>query len=262
VAAVASAVLLAADAADARVRRDVSRLVFNQSVDVLERIEREIEPIDSLRAAVTSAPELPRDTAYLVVSIADHRLWLRRRDSTLFTAPVATGSGRVLERGRGGSWRFETPRGRLVVQAKETDPVWVPPDWHYIEAARRRGLGLVRLEHGRQIRAADGSVVTVVGSDVVRRWPDGRTRVAAAGEGRELVVGGNIVVPPFGTNQRKYHGVLGTHRLVLGDGYAIHGTDKPESVGRSVSHGCVRLRNDDIARLFALVPVGTVVYIY
>ena len=50
------------------------------------------------------------------------------------------------------------------------------------------------------------------------------------------------MIPPFGTNQRKYKGVLGTHRLVLGDGYALHGTDKPESIGRSVSHGCVRLR--------------------
>jgi len=29
-----------------------------------------------------------------------------------------------------------------------------------------------------------------------------------------------------------------------------------------VSHGCVRLRNEDVARLYELVPVGTPVYIY
>jgi lipoprotein-anchoring transpeptidase ErfK/SrfK len=81
-------------------------------------------------------------------------------------------------------------------------------------------------------------------------------------EGHEIVAGGNLLIPPFGTNQRKYKGVLGTHRLVLGDGYALHGTDHPESIGRSVSHGCVRLRNEDIATLYGMVEVGTPVYIY
>ena len=57
-------------------------------------------------------------------------------------------------------------------------------------------------------------------------------------------------------------GGLGTHRLNLGNGYALHGTNQPASVGRAVSHGCVRLRNEDIAKLYAMVPVGTPVYIY
>jgi lipoprotein-anchoring transpeptidase ErfK/SrfK len=56
--------------------------------------------------------------------------------------------------------------------------------------------------------------------------------------------------------------VLGTYRLVLGDGYGIHGTDTPSSIGRSASHGCVRLRNEDIETLYRMVPVGTPVYIY
>ena len=73
---------------------------------------------------------------------------------------------------------------------------------------------------------------------------------------------GRIIVPPLGTNQRKYKGVLGTHRLNLGQGYALHGTNNPASIGRSVSHGCIRLRNEDIARLYSMVAVGTPVYIY
>ena len=77
-----------------------------------------------------------------------------------------------------------------------------------------------------------------------------------------MVAGGNIIIPPFGTNARRYEGVLGTRRLNLGDGYGIHGTNKPETVGQAVSHGCVRMRNEDIERLFELVPVGTPVYIY
>ena len=48
----------------------------------------------------------------------------------------------------------------------------------------------------------------------------------------------------------------------MGDGYALHGTDEPTSIGTSVSHGCVRLRNEDIETLYQMVPVGTPVYIY
>ena len=69
-------------------------------------------------------------------------------------------------------------------------------------------------------------------------------------------------MPPYGTNQRKYKGTLGGHRLNMGDGYALHGTDEPLSIGKAVSHGCVRLRNEDIAYLYSVVPVGTPVFIY
>ena len=100
------------------------------------------------------------------------------------------------------------------------------------------------------------------GNDVVRVLPDGRRNVLQATDGREIVVDGKVLVPPLGTTQRRYEGVLGTHRLNMGDGYAIHGTNQPETVGRAVSHGCVRLRNEDIAKLYAMVPVGTPVYIY
>jgi lipoprotein-anchoring transpeptidase ErfK/SrfK len=55
---------------------------------------------------------------------------------------------------------------------------------------------------------------------------------------------------------------LGVERLYLGDGYGLHGTDEPESIGQSASHGCVRLRNEDIETLYRIVPIGTVVYIY
>jgi hypothetical protein len=141
-------------------------------------------------------------------------------------------------------------------------PAWVPPDWHFVEQARKRGLGLVRMTRGQEIPASDGSVVTTAGSDIVKRYADGREVPLSASDGREIVVNGNIIIPPFGTNQRKYKEVLGTRRLNLGDGYALHGTNNPASIGQAVSHGCVRLRNEDIERLYEIVPVGTPVYIY
>ena len=257
--------MLFANTLDVRYRRDISRIVFNHNTGLLDQIRREIgESSDSLSRVMASSPEGPTaDKSYVVVSIADHRIWYRLGDSTLFTTRVATGSGKVLEKTGGNShWRFETPRGRLVVQSKEQDPEWVPPDWHFVEQAQKRGLGLVHLNRGQGIPLPDGSSITVDGNDVVRKYADGRSQPIEAAEGKEIVANGNIIIPPYGTRQRKYKGVLGTFRLNLGDGYALHGTDAPESIGRSVSHGCVRLRNEDIETLYNIVPVGTPVYIY
>ncbi|HWU35378.1 MAG TPA: L,D-transpeptidase [Methylovorus sp.] len=41
----------------------------------------------------------------------------------------------------------------------------------------------------------------------------------------------------------------------------IHGTPDTEPMGHAASHGCVRMRNDDVIALFDLVPVGTRVYL-
>jgi lipoprotein-anchoring transpeptidase ErfK/SrfK len=55
---------------------------------------------------------------------------------------------------------------------------------------------------------------------------------------------------------------LGTRWLGLSQkGYGIHGTNVPGSVGRAASHGCIRLRNRDIERLFTMLRVGDVVVI-
>jgi lipoprotein-anchoring transpeptidase ErfK/SrfK len=248
-----------------RYERDVTRMVFNDNLELLDDVRRSVgAKTDSLGKVLASAPEQPAvDSSYIVVSINENRLWYKQGDRVLFTTRVATGSGKVLEKtGSGDKWKFETPRGRLVVQSKETDPAWVPPDWHFVEQAKKRRLGLVRLNRGQVIPTADSAVVTTSGNEVVKRFADGREEVLEADDGREIVVNGNIVVPPYGTNQRRYEGVLGTHRLNLGDGYALHGTNVPESIGQSVSHGCVRLRNEDIETLYRMVPVGTPVYIY
>jgi lipoprotein-anchoring transpeptidase ErfK/SrfK len=44
-------------------------------------------------------------------------------------------------------------------------------------------------------------------------------------------------------------------------GYGIHGTNAPRSIGTAASHGCIRLRNRDMERLFTMVRVGDVVEI-
>jgi len=44
-------------------------------------------------------------------------------------------------------------------------------------------------------------------------------------------------------------------------GYGIHGTNNPSSIGKAVSHGCIRLYNEDVVELYAQVPIGTPVSI-
>jgi len=64
------------------------------------------------------------------------------------------------------------------------------------------------------------------------------------------------MVPPGPDNP------LGEYALRLGwKNFLIHGTNKPDGIGRNVSHGCVHLYPEDIERLFAEVPIGTTVHV-
>jgi lipoprotein-anchoring transpeptidase ErfK/SrfK len=55
---------------------------------------------------------------------------------------------------------------------------------------------------------------------------------------------------------------MGVAALVLNGGkYAIHGTNNPGSIGGFVSHGCIRMYNQDITDLYDRVGVGTPVIV-
>jgi hypothetical protein len=62
------------------------------------------------------------------------------------------------------------------------------------------------------------------------------------------------VVPPGKANP------LGDRWMGLSrKGYGIHGTNQPSSIGRSASHGCIRMRKADVHELFEIVKVGDTV---
>jgi lipoprotein-anchoring transpeptidase ErfK/SrfK len=69
-------------------------------------------------------------------------------------------------------------------------------------------------------------------------------------------------VPPPDSPLRRREGELGTSALFLGEEIAIHGTDRPELLGDDVSHGCIRVTNEDARRLYHEVEIGTPVLIY
>ena len=58
------------------------------------------------------------------------------------------------------------------------------------------------------------------------------------------------------------HNPMGVAAMTLsGLDYAIHGTNQPSSIGHFVSHGCIRMFNEDVTDLFARVGVGTPVVV-
>jgi hypothetical protein len=202
---------------------------------------------------------LNADGARIVVSRDALRLWLVRGDSVAFSAPIAVGRDTIFRYGER-EWDFNTPTGRMRVLDKEELPIWVPPDWHYLEKAVERDLEPVRLRHQQRIVLSDSTAIEV------RRGVVGR--INRYGHWREFTPGGEIIfddkifIPPIGSPQRRIPDVLGTHRLILGDGYLIHGTPEEDSIGQWASHGCIRMLNGDIERLYEMVGVGTPVYVY
>lgn len=69
-------------------------------------------------------------------------------------------------------------------------------------------------------------------------------------------------VPPPDSPKRLVKGHLGKYALDLGGGILIHGTDDIDSIGRKASHGCVRLPDRALERVYAAAGVGTDVFIF
>ena len=195
----------------------------------------------------------------LVISLLDRRLWAIIETDTLVNAPVGVASGLSLDY-QGRRWTFTTPRGRRVVIAKDSLPDWVPPDWHYYEVARARGLAVRRLTDGRPVALDDGRRIEVRGGAV--GVVDTDSVFTPHPPDDEIIYDGILFIPPLGSVNRRIAGELGTYRIDLGGGYLLHGTPHIETIGEAATHGCIRLRDGDIAWLYEFVRVGTPVYIY
>jgi len=86
-----------------------------------------------------------------------------------------------------------------------------------------------------------------------RAYPVGIGRIATATPTGQLHIVNKVPNPggPFGAY---WLGLSKPH-------YGIHGTNDPSSIGKMVSHGCIRMHNRDVTELAHLVPVGTPVTI-
>lgn len=143
---------------------------------------------------------------YVVIDTGRNLLSLYENGQETLRAICSTGSGRALldpERKR--RWVFDTPRGEFFIRAKHPNPVWIKPDWAFLE----------------------------VGDPIPRALAD---RLAPA--------------------------ELGAYAMDLGDGYLIHGTLYQRALGLSITHGCVRLGDQDLDTVYHRVKIGTPVYIF
>ncbi len=144
---------------------------------------------------------------YIVVDTARNRLFVKRKDEILLAATASTGSGTILDKpGQSDAqWVFDTPRGEFAVQSKLINPVWVKPDWAFLE------------------------------------------------EGLDV---------PSNPAERVEAGVLGEYALGFGKGYFIHGTLYTRLLGKNVTHGCIRLSDDDLKAVYRLAKIGTPIMIF
>lgn len=71
-----------------------------------------------------------------------------------------------------------------------------------------------------------------------------------------------LPVPSAHDPSRFEYGVLGNYALDLGDGYLIHGTIYQRLIGKPVTHGCVRMYDDDLEIVYNSLRVGSRVFIF
>jgi lipoprotein-anchoring transpeptidase ErfK/SrfK len=145
--------------------------------------------------------------SYLVINTTDNRFYLYRNKKMIREGFCSSGSYTLLTSSEGSrQWIFKTPKGGFWIQQKITKPLWVRPDWSFVE------------------------------------------------EG--------LPIPPADSESRYEFGVLGDYAMSLGDGYLIHGTLYKRFLGMPVTHGCVRLNDEDLEAIFNTLNIGSKVYIF
>jgi len=148
-------------------------------------------------------------TPYLVIDTRDNEVVLRDGPTVVHRFAAATGSGRKLQGPRKWRrpWSFQTPTGRFAVQRKVADPLWIKPEWAFVES----------------------------GSEI----------------------------PVFAEDPRRFQrGALGDYAIYFAADFMIHGTLYEVNLGKSITHGCVRVADDDLQFLYDRVEIGWSVYIY
>lgn len=178
--------------------RDLDREALEERIEKLRR--------DNARIEAKLLERLPKK-AYIVVNTTLNRIYLREGEETVLDAVCSTGSNTELATEDGSRrWFFSTPRGVFKVRNRMRQPIWVKPDWAFVE------------------------------------------------EGEPI--------PGPRDPERYMGGVLGEYGLYFGDGYLIHGTLFQRFLGNAVTHGCVRVGDDDLERIWEETEIGTPIYIY
>ena len=114
------------------------------------------------RDATIGTSLLPSHERYVIVHLAENRVFVMEGERAIWSAPAGTGTGFNLS-GAGQKWDFSTPRGIMTIRRKERDPVWIAPDWHFVE----RGVPVPPWNHpSRRIPRALGTTAIYLGDGI------------------------------------------------------------------------------------------------
>ena len=142
----------------------------------------------------------------ILVDTAQSRITMMLGAQVIVQGTCSTGNGMELSDAAGKrSWTFDTPRGRFRVVGKVANPVWLRPDWSFIE------------------------------------------------EGEPI---------PKDPAKRAMANVLGDYAIAFGDGFFIHGTLYTRLLGANVTHGCIRVDDKTLKKLYLAAQPGTPIWIY
>jgi L,D-transpeptidase YbiS len=118
---------------------------------MLATLDREVKALQTQnRRLEDKLARLKPKGIYIVIDTGADHLYVMQDDKVLRDAICSTGSGvRLADPNTPRSWIFDTPRGELTVRGKTTDPIWVKPDWAFIETGEN-------IPRGRDDRMEEG----------------------------------------------------------------------------------------------------------
>ncbi len=137
------------------------------------------------------------------------------------------------------------------------------PPRHWPVSTARNGAGELRdserTPRGRHVVRARIGAGLPMGTVFVGRRPTGEIwspELARNQPGRDWILTRILWLSGLEPGRNRLGAVDTMRRYIY-----IHGTPDDQPVGVPASHGCIRMRNDDVVELFELAPVGTEVLI-
>lgn len=127
-------------------------------------------------------------------------------------------------------------------------------------------LKIIKGEFRIVVDVSQNTLSLFLNGKLVKTYPVGTARYRNTPIG-EFEIINKIVNPTWYAPDGVYpygdpKNILGTRWMGINEpGYGIHGTTQPETIGKYVSRGCIRMYNHDVEELFKIVPVGTKVKI-
>jgi lipoprotein-anchoring transpeptidase ErfK/SrfK len=112
------------------------------------------------------------------------------------------------------------------------------------------------------LKTEKGDKVWVFKTPKGKRWIHGKITNPSWTRPDWSFIEEGLPVPSKNDPSRYESGVLGDYAMSMGDGYLIHGTIYKRFLGMPVTHGCVRLNDEDLEAVYNTLNIGSKVFIF